>query len=64
MPPVPPQTSLPLRAESRLLLARAGVPALPSPVALQLLDIPFVLPLKQLPERVDGLLPGGRTRCG
>jgi hypothetical protein len=33
------------------------VPALPSPVALQLLDIPFVLPLKQLPERVDGLLP-------
>jgi hypothetical protein len=30
---------------------------LPSPVALQLLDIPFVLPLKQLPERVDGHLP-------
>ncbi len=31
--------------------------SLPSPVALQLLDIPFVLPLKQLPERVGGHLP-------
>jgi hypothetical protein len=55
MPSVPPP--LPLRADTRLLLTRAGVPALPSPVALQLLDIPFVLPLKQLPERIDGLLP-------
>jgi hypothetical protein len=49
--------ALPLRADSRLLLTHAGSPALPSPVALQLLDIPFVLPLKQLPERVDGQLP-------
>lgn len=49
--------ALPIRADSRLLLAHAGTSALPSPVALQLLDIPFVLPLKQLPERVDGLLP-------
>jgi hypothetical protein len=31
--------------------------ALPSPVALQLLDIPFVLPLKQPPERTNGQLP-------
>ena len=59
MPPVPPPAPLDarLRADSRLLLTRAGVPALPSPVALQLLDIPFVLPLKQQPERVDGHLP-------
>src|SRR5438067_884131 len=49
--------ALPLRADSRLLLSHAGAPSLPSPVALQLLDIPFVLPLKQLPERVDGQLP-------
>ena len=49
--------ALPLRADSRLLLTHAGAPSLPSPVALQLLDIPFVLPLKQLPERVDGQLP-------
>lgn len=47
----------PARSDARLLLAHAGVPALPSAVALQLLDIPFVLPLKQLPERVDGHLP-------
>ncbi|GJG89487.1 hypothetical protein tb265_46680 [Gemmatimonadetes bacterium T265] len=62
-----------MRSDSRLLLSHAvassrravndasdgapRLPALPSPVALQLLDIPFVLPLKQLPERVDGLLP-------
>ena len=58
------------RAESRVLLshalaragdggssATAGGNGLPSPIALQLLDIPFVLPLKQLPERVGGLLP-------
>ena len=49
--------ALPLRADSRLLLSHTGAPSLPSPVALQLLDIPFVLPLKQLPERVDGQLP-------
>lgn len=30
---------------------------LPSPIALQLLDIPFVLPLKQLPDRDAGQLP-------
>ena len=61
------------RAESRVLLSHAltrageagggtgvangGGNGLPSPIALQLLDIPFVLPLKQPPERVDGLLP-------
>ncbi len=49
--------AVPIRADSRLLLAHAGTPSLPSPVALQLLDIPFVLPLKQLPERVGGQLP-------
>jgi hypothetical protein len=62
-----------MRSESRLLLThavagRAGARAdegqgslrqsgLPSPVALQLLDIPFVLPLKQPPERENGQLP-------
>lgn len=62
-----------MRSDSRLLLTHAVAgresaldtageaigrqPGLPSPVALQLLDIPFVLPLKQLPERVDGHLP-------
>jgi hypothetical protein len=55
------------RAESRVLLSHAlaragddgsaGANGLPSPIALQLLDIPFVLPLKQPPERVGGLLP-------
>jgi hypothetical protein len=49
--------ALPIRAESRLLLSHTGASSLPSPVALQLLDIPFVLPLKQLPERVNGQLP-------
>lgn len=61
------------RPENRLLLTHAlargnagdggrveqGATAagLPSPVALQLLDIPFILPLKQLPERANGALP-------
>lgn len=43
-------------------LGAVGMPdrrglTLPSPVALQLLDIPFVLPLKQLPDRDHGELP-------
>jgi hypothetical protein len=49
--------ALPIRGDSRLLLAHTGTATLPSPVALQLLDIPFVLPLKQLPERLEGQLP-------
>ena len=45
------------RAEDRLLLAQQGVVVLPSPIALQLLDIPVVLPIQKQPPRVDGRLP-------
>lgn len=53
-----PSSSAPLqRSDDRLLLAQQGAVALPSPIALQLLDIPFVLPLQKQPARVDGRLP-------
>lgn len=51
-----------LRADDRLLLAQQGAGALPSPVALQLLDVPFVLPLQQQPARENGRLPESAWR--
>lgn len=51
-----------LRPDDRLLLAQQGAGRLPSPVALQLLDIPFVLPLQQQPARTDGRLPESAWR--
>lgn len=51
-----------LRADDRLLLAQQGANALPSPIALQLLDIPFVLPLQQQPARTQGRLPESAWR--
>jgi hypothetical protein len=49
--------SLVRRSDDRLLLAQQGVSTLPSPIALQLLDIPFVLPLQKQPAREGGRLP-------
>lgn len=51
-----------LRSDDRLLLSQQGASALPSPIALQLLDIPFVLPLQQQPARTDGRLPESAWR--
>ena len=51
-----------LRPDDRLLLAQHGAGGLPSPVALQLLDVPFVLPLQQQPARADGQLPESAWR--
>ena len=47
-------SSLVRRSDDRLLLAQQGVSMLPSPIALQLLDIPFVLPLQKQPAREAG----------
>lgn len=46
-----------VRTDDRLLLAHQGVASLPSPIALQLLDIPIVLPIQKQPSLVDGRLP-------
>lgn len=51
-----------LRPDDRLLLAQQGANTLPSPIALQLLDIPFVLPLQKQPARVQGRLPESAWR--
>lgn len=52
------QSSPPVRrSDDRLLLAQQGATSLPSPIALQLLDIPFVLPLQKQPAREAGRLP-------
>ena len=50
------------RSDDRLLLAQQGATTLPSPIALQLLDIPFVLPLQKQPPRVNGRLPESAWR--
>lgn len=50
------------RPDDRLLLAQQGVTVLPSPIALQLLDIPFVLPLQKQPARDGGRLPESAWR--
>ncbi len=46
-----------VRPDDRLLLAQHGAASLPSPIALQLLDIPVVLPIQKQPPLVDGRLP-------
>src|SRR5438067_3459207 len=56
-------SSLVRRSDDRLLLAQQGVASLPSPIALQLLDIPFVLPLQKQPARdMGGRLPESAWR--
>jgi hypothetical protein len=55
-----PSSSPVRRSDDRLLLAQQGVAMLPSPIALQLLDIPFVLPLQKQPPRIDADRTGGR----
>ncbi|AHG93043.1 hypothetical protein J421_5508 (plasmid) [Gemmatirosa kalamazoonensis] len=55
-------SSLVRRSDDRLLLAQQGVSTLPSPIALQLLDIPFVLPVQKQPPRENGRLPEGMWR--
>jgi hypothetical protein len=45
------------RPDDRLLLAQQGATTLPSPIALQLLDIPFVLPIQKQPAGEGGRLP-------
>ena len=55
-------SSLVRRSDDRLLLAQQGVAVLPSPIALQLLDIPFVLPLQKQPPREGGRLPESTWR--
>lgn len=59
-----PLTLLP-RAEDRLLLAEQGVATLPSAVALQLLDVPVVLPWQKQPPRDGRALPEAywRVEC-
>ena len=53
-----PQSPSPLpRPDDRLLLAQQGATTLPSPIALQLLDIPFVLPIQKQPAPENGRLP-------
>jgi hypothetical protein len=56
-----PSSSPVRRSDDRLLLAQQGVAMLPSPIALQLLDIPFVLPLQKQPPRLDVDGVGGRA---
>lgn len=57
------QSSPPVRrSDDQLLLAQQGATALPSPIALQLLDIPFVLPLQKQPPRDQGRLPESMWR--
>jgi Replication initiator protein A len=51
-----PSARLP-RPVDRLLLGEQGASTLPSPISLQLLDIPVVLPVQKQPEPVNGRLP-------
>lgn len=50
------------RPDDRLLLAEQGASALPSPVALQLLEIPIVLPVQKQPAAVGDRLPDSLWR--